>query len=155
MRKLIAFAGTCLLAACLGQTEPTPAVLVLGTASPTSIQAKQTVTIDLTVYNNGSRPVDVGINECPPPYEILNSAGTVVGPASRACTLSLSAPQTIPGQGSIQYSTTWTGDSLGIGAADGWTYLKPGSYTIRPRVNVLGDNGGYRYGAAIPVTITP
>ena len=155
MRKLIAFAGACLLMACLGQTEPKPAVLVIGTATPTSIQSKQTVTVDLTIYNNGSRPVDVTLNDCPPPYEVLNAAGTVVGPASRACTLSLIAPQTIPAQGSIQYSTTWTGDSTGTGDASGWKYLKPGSYTIRPRVNVLGDNGGYAYGAAIPVTITP
>lgn len=155
MKRLIAFAGACLVVACFGDTEPNAALLVLGSTSPTSIQAGQTLTIDLTIFNNGTQPVQIALSQCVPPYEVLTSNGTVVGPGTRMCPLDQTAPVTIASQASVQYSTTWTGDSSGTGPADGFIYLKPGTYHIRPRVNVVAGGSGYSYGAVMPVTITP
>lgn len=155
MKKLISFAGACLLVGCLGTTEPKAAVLVLATATPTSIHAQETVAIDLNIFNNGTKAVQVALDNCTPPYEVITANGTVVGPGARLCTLDIKAPVTIEPQASVQFSTSWEGDSAGPGPGDQRVYLKPGSYSIRPRVNVLGDAGGFSYGAIIPVTITP
>ena len=155
MRKLVPLAVAVLLVGCLDNTSPKDSVLVTGTTSVTSIRAGQTMSVNLTIHNRGDDAISLHLDPCAPPYEVLNQNGEVVGPGGRVCALSLTAPVVVPAGGSTQYTTSWYGDSLGIGAADGFNYLSPGSYSIRPRVLVATEGGGYVYGSLLAVTITP
>jgi hypothetical protein len=154
MRKLLSLSVACLLAGCLDATSPKDAVLVTGAASVASIRAAQNMSITLTIHNRGDEAIQLAIDECFPPFEILDDRGDVVGPGPRACTLSLYAPIVVQPGASTTYTTNWSGESSIVEAADGVVYLAPGSYTIRPRVRVDVDGGGFVYGNSIPITIT-
>jgi hypothetical protein len=155
MRKLLMPVVACLLAGCWDTTSPRDGVLVTGTTSVNSIRAAQSVSINLTIHNRGDEAVQLSVDECVPPFEVLNQSGQVVGPGGRFCALSLIAPVVVPPRGSTPYTTTWTGDSTGFDASGGFVYLSPGSYSIRPRVLVAAEGGGYVYGNPIAITIIP
>ena len=155
MRKLVGIAATCLGLGCLDATSPADAVLVTGSTSVTSIRAEQTVSIALTIYNRGEDDIQLALQECVPPFEVLNDRGQVVGPGSRACSLELVAPVIVPARGSTRYTTSWAGDSSGSSHWGALKYLSPGQYSIRPRVPLVSDDGHFVYGPLLPVTITP
>jgi hypothetical protein len=155
MRKPLLLAVACLLSGCWDTTSPRDGILVTGTTSVNSIRASQSVSINLTIHNRGDEAVQLSLDECVPPFEVLNQGGQVVGPGSRVCALSLLAPVVVPAGGSTPYTTTWMGDSTGFTASGGFVYLSPGNYSIRPRVLVAAEGGGYVYGNPISITITP
>jgi hypothetical protein len=153
MRKLLLAVAACLLVGC-DTTSPRDGVLVTAATSRSSISPGQALSINLTIYNRGDEDVQLGIDECVPPYEILNERGDVVGPGARMCSLALMAPIIVAAGGSTTYTTTWAGDSTGIGPADGPNYLSAGTYSIRPRVLVAENGGGFVYGNPLPITVT-
>jgi hypothetical protein len=154
MRRLLLPAAAYLLAGCLDGTSPTDTLLVTGATSATSIRAAQSVSINLTIYNRGDDAAILAIDQCFPPFDILNEQGDVVGPGPRVCSLSLTSPILVAAGGSATYTTTWAGESSEVQPADGPVYLDPGKYTIRPRVSLAGEDGGLIYGNPIPITIT-
>ena len=155
MRKLLSLSVACLLAGCLDTTSPKDAVVVTGAASVASIRAEQPMSITLTIHNRGDEAIQLAIDECFPPYEILNGRGDVVGPGARVCTLALYAPIVVPAGGSTTYITTWAGEALSTDPSIVRPFLGPGDYTIRPRVRVDVEGGGLVYGNSIPITIIP
>jgi hypothetical protein len=155
MRKLLSLSVACLLAGCLDTTSPKDAVVVTGVASTASIRAEQPVSITLTIHNRGDEAIQLAIDECIPPYEILNARGEVVGPGPRVCTLALYAPTVVPPGSSTTYTTTWAGEALSGDPSVTRPFLGPGDYTIRPRVRVDAEGGGFVYGNSIPISVIP
>jgi hypothetical protein len=155
MRKLLLVAGACMTMACGDSMAPENGVVLTGTISTPAIQARQSVAITLTVRNYGAEEVSVNLSDCNRPFDVLNTKGAVVGPGSvQVCSLALVAPTKVPPGGSVTYETAWDGDASGLGPADERLYLSPGTYFIRPRIQVT--EGGFSiYGTALAITIKP
>ena len=153
MRRLVMLAGMCLLVGC-DATSPSEDVLVTGTTSVESIRPGEPVAIKLTIYNRGDDPVNILVDGCIPPYEVLDTRGVVVGPGSRVCIAVAIPPTQLAPGATMEQTTSWYGDSLGVSPADGWNYLSPGLYAIRPRVRV-GEYRSfkYAYGTALGVLV--
>lgn len=155
MRKLLLIVGACVAVACGDSTAPDSGVVLTGAISMQAIQARQSVSITLTIRNYGPEEASVNLSDCSRPFEVLTAQGVVVGPAAvQVCTLALVAPTRVPAGGSVTYETTWDGDASGIGPADERIYLKPGAYFIRPRIQ-MAEGGVSVYGSALAITIKP
>lgn len=153
MRKLLLLIG----AAVLGCTDPTsPAggiVVTAAFASNPTMKAGTTISIPVQIRNESDAHRELALGECEPPFEILNQAGAVVGPNARFCTLELKPPTPLGPGVSLEYTSTWAGDSNTPTATGQSIPVPAGSYYIRPRVMVVGL--GWAYGTPVPLTIIP
>jgi hypothetical protein len=148
MRKLLVAA----LAVLMGCDSTSPRnVTLLASASASSIQVMQPVTITLMVTNGSEADIQVTGYACEKPFEVRNISQAVVGPAApQVCSLELSAPMIIAPGGVGQLQTTWSGDSAN-GPADEIIYVSPGIYAIRPKLMI---DGVVVYGNAIGIAVT-
>jgi len=148
MRKLL----VALTAVVMGCDSISPRnVTLLASASASSIQIMQPVTITLMVTNGSNENIQVTGYACQKPFEVRNTSQALVGPAApQVCSLELSAPMIVAPGGVGQLQTTWTGDSAN-GIADEIIYVSPGIYSIRPKLMI---DGVVVYGGAIGITVT-
>ena len=148
MRKLLV-AATAVLMGC-DSTSPRN-VTLLASASASSIQVMEPVTITLMVTNGSPSDIQVTGYACEKPFEVRNTSQAIVGPAApQVCSLELSAPMIIAPGGVGQLQTTWAGDSAN-GPADEIIYVSPGIYLIRPKLMI---DGVVVYGDAITIAVT-
>ena len=153
MRKLLLLLGAAVLG-CEDPNSPTGGIVVKASlgSSPT-MRVGSTISIPIQIRNDSDENRELALGECEPPFEVLNQSGEVVGPNGRICTLELK-PTTPLGPGaSLDYTSTWQGDSNTPSATGQSIPVPAGSYFIRPRVMVVGL--GFAYGTPVPLTITP
>jgi len=153
MLPLVALAAT----GCSLFTSPANSLVVEATLRNSSIIAgHEAAFIDLTITNRGDRAIDVMLDECHPPFVVMNLQRRTVGPASGdrpACyVLVLIAPTTIEPGASVHYTSQWFGDASGIGPRDERLYVSPGQYLIQPRVSVAGTNDHVN-GGPLPIAV--
>lgn len=153
MRKLLLLIGAAVLG-CGDPTSPTGGIVVTAVlgSSPT-MRVGSTLSIPLKIRNESDEPRELSLGECEPPFEVLNPSGDVVGPAGRVCTLELKPTTPLGPRGSLDYTSTWQGDSKTPSSTGQSIPVPAGSYFIRPRVMVVG--AGYAYGTPVSLTITP
>lgn len=151
MRKLFLFAAS-LAVACSDPVSPADFQISVAPA-PVAIKAGAAIQLAFEITNGSDEAHDLSVNACFPPFEILSAAGAVVGPGPRVCTLALTAPIRVDAKSTFETTFTWAGDALGTASDGSPIYLAPGSYFVRPRVNVVGV--GDIYGTSVLVTIVP
>lgn len=153
MRKLLILIGAAVLG-CDDPGSPTAGIVVeavLG-AAPT-MKVGSTISIPIRIRNQSGELRQLALGECDPPFEVLNQSNVVVGPGARICTLELKPPTPVGAGASLDYTSTWQGDSNTPSATGQSIPVPAGSYSIRPRVMVIGT--GYVYGPPVPITIQP
>lgn len=153
MRKFLLLIGVAVLG-CGDPTSPTGGIVVravLG-SSPT-MRIGSTMSIPIEIRNEGGENRELALGECEPPFEVLDQSSKVVGPDGRFCTLELKPPTPLGPGASLDYTSTWHGDSNTPSSTGQPIPVPAGSYFIRPRVMVIGV--GYAYGTPVPLTIIP
>lgn len=153
MRRLLLLIGAAVIG-CGDPTSPTGGIVVTAVlgSSPT-MRVGSTISIPIEIRNASDEHREVTLGECEPPFEVLNQSGEVVGPNGRVCTLEIKPTTPLAPGGSLNYTSTWQGDSNTPSATGQSIPVPAGSYFIRPRVHVVGV--GYAYGNPVPLTITP
>lgn len=153
MRKLLVLTAAAVLG-CGDPASPTDGIIVSTSLRPNpTMRVGATISISLQIQNRSDEARDLEVTECFPPFEVLSQSGAVVGPAPRACTLALRPPTPLGPGVSMDYTSTWDGDSNAQSSSGQAIPPPPGSYFIRPRVMVVG--AGYVYGSVVSITITP
>ena len=149
MRKLLLL-GAVLAIGCGDPASPDDFRVTVAPV-PATIQAGQTMQLEVDIYNGSDEGRYLAMSPCYPPFEILDASGQVVGPGPQACALSLTTPLWIEPNTSVEATYVWAGESSGTTPSGSPIYLAPGAYQVRPFVEVL--DVGKSYGTAVTVTI--
>lgn len=124
------------LASC-GATEPWELVDVRLSVVDSIFSLQKPVEFEITAVNRGTEDVRLS-DPCPPPFEVLDASGRVVGPGMGLCTLELRAPITLAPGEAVSFGYTWSGELYTVGA--GSNLLAFGDYALRGWVVVLPDH---------------
>jgi hypothetical protein len=153
MRNLLALFATAVAVGCGHSTAPSDALDVTVASAPDRMNVAGVIDIEVRIHNGTDDTLRLGLDQCVPPFQILEAAGKVIGPGPRFCTLELKAPVSIgPGE-TILYASKWYGDSDTPTTALTPVPVPPGQYLIRPRVFVI--EGGTALGKPKAITIVP
>lgn len=138
--------------ACSGPTEPFPRPTVVASVSRAEVKVGETVTVDVTVTNETSRPIKVP--DFPTAFlEVRDAAGRLVAFGRFEIVALIARPplRLEPGE-TVTDRVPWAGELTGAN-----TRAAAGTYQIRAAVPVLGVRANafvYSYSAPVSVVLT-
>ena len=152
MKRILLAVAVCLSFGCQKNTSPAFNLAVSLVASAQSFPSRTPVTLTLTIHNPGDETAQVEFTSCERPFEVLDLAGQVVGPAPfQACALATLVSLVIEPGSSTNYAVAWSGD-MPSSRTNELAFLPPNNYRIRARIPVGRDK--FIYSDPIDITVT-
>lgn len=131
---------------CTDPTAPLQDLHIAATVATSAVRVGSFVRAELSITNEGNRTRKIPPSDCPPPLEISNEDGEIVGPGPAICNLDYQLPVPLaPGE-------TLTIEVFWVGNGDDGRLLPPGNYRLRGAVRT---QYGTLTSEAVPIQFLP